>query len=632
VFDKLNKFLFGNAIKNVNTCESVTIVIENIGDNRNDMTLSFTNYYLTHNFDKYKTIYIMTLFPKPYLFIISQNTIENYIDVLLNIRYCEAINMKFFSEIKLQPCITEDTFLYVFSDRGLTCIPKIYLTNGKQLQPVIERKKIDYLNNQSAELTSYKDALVGKYAHKIEFKSNSVKFYNGSNQISYSGNDHEFFMAQITNNTFCFVNSENFVASLDNEENQKKLFSCMLLLYMKYNAIPNYISDVIESGLNNTQLLNPKYNSLKNELKKYLHRHKCMKSIIDEIVNSTNKIEIILTNKNSEEFYKIQNNSCVGLCLNINTTNSQYNGTCIDLINIIDGKTTFIPVQNYFDELKEKKYIHKNVFLNQSNFVLPIYLNNLHWKASQPYIKKIFEIVFTKASSNYSENMMKFYYHALTYYSRGMFFTKNIVNWDVNWINCWLSLFHTCYHISLVNNYHKGFQKYISKMMSINNLKNYSTIFGQMISINYKNPVPMYNIIESIIVTKLIHHIDNTAVGLKELIEENDPNLNMELENAMKTIHSITHAIESYIAILFTLSMIKDILGGISELCKELDESDGFIETNTSRKLYDYCETFRELPIENKIQILVNKKRIPIDNIFQLKTLCKKIKYHYSLL
>lgn len=622
MFNELKNFLFIDALKNKNDHESVVMIIDNVSDkvtSRIDMTLGLINYYFNNNFDKYMTIYILTMQPKNYMMTIFPNTVENYINALLNIRYCDQLSATFFSEIKLHQEITSNSVAFIFSKRGSVCIPKIYLHNAIECFPVTIIKNLNYDNYMSAEQMSYKDIATIPIKNKFHFKNKFVKFINSSDAISLSPYDHDIFVGNIIDDKFVMSVDDNVILNLNEIENQKKLFSCLMILYIKYKTNPSYILNLVETSLHYLQLLDPKYNFLKNELHKYVNKNKLITYISTNLCDVAD--DVVINNRTALNFYNICEGQCVGIQMSTRAKLTSYN-----FVHINDCFTEFFSLANYVKILDQKKYDCNQYIVNATNFILPVYINKSHWEASLKYITKIFPLVFTHDFHEYSENLLNVYYSVLTHYSRKLFFVENIVNWDEQWINCWIALFHTCYQISASNKYYKGFEKYISK----NQTYNCSTVLGQAISVNYKNYVMLYNVIEHEILSKLINHIEKEAVGLKELIIENDSNLITELEIAIKNISVIKEITESFIATSFVLAMIKDILGGISDICTELESSDGVVNQNITKKLYDYCETFRELETENKIQILVNKNKIPIEHIFQSKTLCKKIKSHYQ--
>lgn len=625
IFNELKNFLFIDAVKNKNTHESVVMIIDNINDNhssRIDMILSLITYYFNNNFDKYKTIYLSTMQPKNYIITISHNTIENYIDALLDIRLCDSLHTTFYSEIKLQQYVSKYSAVYIFSKKGFTGVPKVYFYNSEEQAVTIIVKNANHNDYISAEYMSYKDVATIPTTNKFHFKNKFIKFVNGNDNISQSPYDHDIFIANIIDEKFTATIDDNIILNLNEIENQKKLFSCLIILYIKFKTRPEHILNLIENSTDHLQLLESKYNFLKNELKKYINKNKLITDICNNLHNTLDNI--IITNRSAIDFYNICDNRCVGISLCINAILKPYK-----FVYVSEGFTKLCSVMNYVKFLEQKQYNynqHNTQIEDNVNFVLPMYINKSHWEESLKYITKIFPLIFTNDFSKYSEHLLNVYYSVLSYYSHKMFFTENIVNWDEKWVNCWISLFYTCYHISAHNKYYKGFEKFIQNK----NTYDCAVVFGQSISINYKNFVMLYNIIEHEIISRLIHHIDKDAVGLKELIIDNDPNLITELDIAIKSIPVIKHMTESFVATSFVLAMLKDVFGGIVDICNELELSDGVVNENTTKKLYEYCETFRELETENKIQILVNKNKIPIENIFQPKFLCKKIKSHYQ--
>ena len=102
-----------------------------------------------------------------------------------------------------------------------------------------------------------------------------------------------------------------------------------------------------------------------------------------------------------------------------------------------------------------------------------------------------------------------------------------------------------------------------------------------------------------------------------------------DLETAIKNKSYLNRLTESFISTAFTLAMIKDMYGGIVEILDEIKTTNGKLNEIMTKRLFEYCEIFRELPQETKIQTLINKNSIPIENIFQTEILCKKIKLHY---
>lgn len=624
MFNKLKNFLFIDTVKDKNVYESTVMIIDNVNDkftSRIDMTLGLINYYFNNNFDKYSTIYILTMQPKNYMMTIFPNTLENYIEALLNIRYCDQLSVNFFSEIRLHQQITEKSVVFIFSKRGSVCIPKIYLHDSKECFPTTVVKNLSYDDYISAEQMSYKDVATIPIKNKFYFKNKFIKFINASDTILHSPYDHDIFVANVTDEKFIMSVDDDIILDLTEVKNQKKLFSCLIISYIKYKTNPSYISNLIKNSLDHLQLLEPKYNFLKNELHKYINKNNLTSYISANLYDVADNV--IINNRTALDFYNICDGQCVGIQMNIRANMSSCN-----FVRVAECFTEFFSLANYVKILDQKKYDCRQYIVNTTNFILPVYVNKSHWEASLKYITKIFPLVLTHDFREYSENLLNVYYSVLVYYSRKLFFVGNIVNWNERWINCWIALFYTCYHISANNKYYKGFEKYISKKQTYN----CPTILGQAISINYKNYIMLYNVVEHEILSKLINHIEKEAVGLKELIMENDSNLTTELEIASKNVIAIKEITESFIATSFVLAMIKDILEGISDICAELELSDGVLNQNITKKLYDYCETFRELETENKIQILVNKNKIPIENIFQSKTLCKKIKSHYQSL
>lgn len=663
-FTNLPNFLFLNFKKQIENTEKTYVLIINNAVNfqvkRFDIISNLTQMYINDNLHEYKNLYVITLFPKQHLFSF-ENTIENFIDVLTDVRFCEQIHKTHLTQIILptELKINKNDVVHTFTFEN--DIP-IYLSDKITKLKSTNSNLFTTSYCINLEQSGYKNAVINKIHNgnnvnnnkqKIHFKQNGLKFQNGLDNIHYLGFNNEFILAKIKDfhKIVSFVECLT-VEKIETRQEQKKLFAYVFQAYLKYFSNLEYIRDLLTETLPILKKANPKYSFIVAEIKKHIEKTS-VDDVCNELLmkisnmrekNDKNNLQNV-KNVLSLDFYKssvnnknwqqiLMDNDVISITLDITSKNLNETGTCVDLAHVNNIGKHFLSSNLFLEEICLSKFENLEIGvkhgLSITNCVLPIYINKKHWEMSSFYTKTILGIFFTKDPSKYTENMLKLYYHILSFSTTNLFFTKNIVNWNIEAINQWFAIFYTCYQISKEMHYYKGFQKYIENIIRCGNVNGFSQIFGQVLSINYKNTQVLYSLIETYVMTKLLKYIDKESIGIKELIEDKDPSLELELENIVKSNTQITNSIECYMSTLFVLAMFKDLTEGLDNIIDELDTSDGMVTSDTATKFYEYCETFKELSLENKLQILVNKRKIPIENIFELKYLTKKVILHYE--
>lgn len=601
-FKQLENYLCINFTKNKHIYNSAIINFHNVKplSNRLDITQKFINFYIQQNLQKYKTLHFVTSQPKQHITTIKNNDLEQFIEVLLNIRFCENKNCVLTNEIRIEDLNKFDVLdVYLVSECDYSFLYNIKTFLGKEL---VEFQHIIKLDNYNcyvcAELVTYAEILtLNNVEQKIKFKHNEIKFVNNKNEINFSPYEYDIFVGTANKN---FKNlHEELELDLSKLENQKKLLLYLVVACEKYKNIPEFILNFVKNGLKYLELLNPKYNLLKNSL-----------------IFFVNKFDVI---KNLKNIKITDENFGIKLIKDLNMTNCTM--------------SKFEPVSEIvsLDECLNNLLECNDDFQMVSQLCLPLYINKNHWKMCENYNDTILPIFFSTGLYEKSPKVLNIYYSVLTFYSQNMFFTNDILNWDKKWIKIWIMLFYTCYHISFENKYYKGFEKYLESILIKKQFRNNSMMFGQAISVNYKNYNMLYNVFECEVLTTMISYIKNKAIEIKELIMENDPNISQELNTIFKTNIRIENCVNNFITASFISSMLKDVTGGIEILIKDIERKSLIDEENEIvLNFYDYCETFRGLEIENKIQILVNKSKIPVNNIFQQKYLTNKIVSHFQ--
>jgi hypothetical protein len=681
IFESLKDFLFIDIFKNFESDEGLVMIINNNINTKHDRTeilLGLVNFISNKNFNKYKFVYIITLFPKNYIMKISPtNLLDDFINKILNIRFCKKVPLYGLQmDIQIPSDVSGDTKIYYFDKNppGHMQINLCSPINTIFANYIHEYLLFDISEEKLVE-NAYKNALKGIHSNNVYINEPFLNFSDGKKTMHYLGHDHEFVVGHITNHAKMYSRVPNLeFTKTNNIENQKQLFSYLLTIYLKYRTNLNYIIPILKTGIGELELLlktYPSYNVFIDEFNKCVFKQDCLNAVHSELfqkyyeknkyikpVKGVNRkeieldnemcsqVEIIVENINEKslEFYKcvstlidwgdaITNNDCIGILISINTNKIPKNGTYIDGIVVNEVTTCFMLSSEYIKKLHEQEFdgnITNLHILGESNInmLLPIYINNQHWLKCQRYIPTIFGMAIARNAALYSENMLKIYYNILMNYSYGMFFTQDAISWNKNWVQCWVSLFRTCYQISFDKKYYKGFQKYIDNLKQYDN---YITLCGQMISINYKNPAIIYNIMESVIMKKIIKYIDTKSIGVLELFEENDQSIYLEIQNIVEEQQYIKYIFETLITTLFIISMIKDVWNGFDDIIKELNIKDSMLNENMTDNIFEYCCTFKNLSNEEKVQILINKKKLPIINIFDNKHLTKKLKYHYDI-
>lgn len=311
-----------------------------------------------------------------------------------------------------------------------------------------------------------------------------------------------------------------------------------------FDLIGKYSTDNISKKLDNTLF---KY---KNKIdKKIVNRvTKNLEKINKNKMNSSSRILVENLNKikNMEEnntmdksldFFlssvtlsnwldEINNESSIGLLININTNNQIKIGYSNSEVLSIDISNEFLSTKDYihticdfFKKDNEHGNINDKSIINNNehkyNSIIPLYINKVHWNISKYQLPYILGTILTHNPLGFIDSHYNFMYY---------FLLENLVKLNNNIISdktiqIFFSVWRTCMQISYENGFHKGVLNLTKNIIKNNNLNqiersflfDYHSILGQLLCTKIdNNPNQVANYINFICNKLSIDHKLNT--------------------------------------------------------------------------------------------------------------------------
>lgn len=456
-----------------------------------------------------KSMYVLTLYPKP----------------------------------RIVKIVSKYSFVYFMSTISYTYTQNSFLTvinqTNEEIYQIIHKEK--YIENTKIILTTVIDKTGSvKLADDILKISNESNIIKDSNHtIEINENSFDVLECKQINNNF-----ENF--TLSNDCINDLIYNLYGLFIISYNKeitsddvikslkIINYFSQIIGhkifkdnklSYLNvflgffnelihycnivsmyNTSKFNTYLNKLSlahitcNKYKKMIKSTKisCSLEIQNKIDHAFNKIYDKIQNTSSNEYFvtnvsgtnwkdEVIKKSCIGLEIDVLIDGHNRTGKYIDDVIFVNISSNFCSVIDFLNKLNSEKSFTGNPTSveKMNNLILPLYVNDLHWKIAKEYCPILLSLCFSNNTEMYDTHMLNIYYIASVNYFMKAILEQNIIE-KKRLIKIWISLFRTCAEISFEHRYHKGIKTHIQKMLcSQNNDVQLIVLAGQMMSTGY---------------------------------------------------------------------------------------------------------------------------------------------------
>lgn len=174
---------------------------------------------------------------------------------------------------------------------------------------------------------------------------------------------------------------------------------------------------------------------------------------------------------------------------------------------------------------KPDKNIHNDNMLSKYNAILPLYVNNIHWKSVKKYLNQIIGIVCYGHPLLFTKSHINIYFIVLTDMMGEYISTHNVDN-----IRVLLALLRTCHQIMIENKYHSGIKSFVSSYINKKSEQiktDYKKLLGQILASGY-----FFN---KITIDLLINVITENIVKQTDA----EKNINMNTLNGFRKVYSV---------------------------------------------------------------------------------------------
>jgi hypothetical protein len=378
---------------------------------------------------------------------------------------------------------------------------------------------------------------------------------------------------------------------------------------------------------------------------RYIEFRKNINEIIDTVIEKISDLDDDDTSDSLDMFYsmhsmtnwvdEIEEKSCIGVVINITVPNHCRSGKKIEDVKINHTTSTFMSVSDYIStlcshenktftgDLNNTKVVDDPI-LGSGNFVIPLFINKYHWKISQCYLPIVMGLGIANNVKLYTESMDLVYYSVLSAMTQKIFAKEQT---NSSSIQIWITILRTCMEISVQKRFHKGFDKHISNMLNIKNYKEYSIVFGQMLSVAYVINDRFFDVVEMVLenmIKKTVHSKNNTAI-LATMLEDSDVMIDDEICRIIKILE-VEDFKEKMLFTCFGLTVIEDLkkeYGGVTKLIFTLDKKCGILNEKKINKISQSSIIKTEDNINKNLSDIF--KKYNKDDLFSFKYLKQKI-------
>ena len=105
--------------------------------------------------------------------------------------------------------------------------------------------------------------------------------------------------------------------------------------------------------------------------------------------------------------------------------------------------------------------IFKGNGLGSGNAVIPLYINDIHWKQAKKHLPFVLGTILAHNPIAFNENHLNFVFSLLTEMTAKSFTCNSLLS--VQWIKSYMSLLRTCSEIAYEKKYNKGIKKIVAE-------------------------------------------------------------------------------------------------------------------------------------------------------------------------
>ncbi len=256
--------------------------------------------------------------------------------------------------------------------------------------------------------------LLDEIVTKEDFNNIRKKFLHTLNYYrSFLSHDEKNRLLELISsaNMLFNITQNNFMCDeLSNTNNADNLFSKSI------KTIPNFIS------------LKQSKTFMSNKIK--ISRNNKQINSIDELIKSdplfNKSLDQYMSQISLSNWYEeYENNSCLGLLVNVQTDFSDRMGWTTDTINvkitntliardqIYDGHDYFWSQNNCLDTGKMQTNLISGSGIGSGNSLIPLYINKFHWEVAKKYVEEQISISITQNPYLFKPIMLGIYFHIL---------------------------------------------------------------------------------------------------------------------------------------------------------------------------------------------------------------------------
>jgi hypothetical protein len=316
----------------------------------------------------------------------------------------------------------------------------------------------------------------------------------------------------------------------------------------------------------------------------------------DKLTDSLTFIQSPITLSNWIE--ELSDGDCMGLAFNISTNHLSKLGIIGDL-NIL-STLTFMPVLDFLEytiqylETKSLKNVNFKSIINgnaigEINVVIPLYINEYHWKIANMYMKPMLGIILGNDPFAYDKS-----YHSLLFIILSSMLQQTLISdYKINnkWTNTLLIYMRTCRQHCIDSKYNKGINNFVNLIINdpksrIKNFKiTFQRIFGQCISIGHKlNNHQVSKLIQYFIEEEIrdyLYKAGYTSNYINFLQHESDDTKQELLECCDIILNKINDSVKLSLSFIFANKIFN------RSIIKDLDNNYGILDDKSVEKLND---------------------------------------------